>query len=93
MIIDGIAYKDLDVNQRPDLGSWKCAKREKSDITGKEVREYYGLSDDIDKLPTWNTKDKYTNDKYKKFLLQVQLQYVQTQAKSQFTKKQQRLGQ
>ena len=59
MVIDGIAYKDMDVESKPDLGSWKCAKREKSDITGKEVREYYGLSDDIDKLPTGNTNDKY----------------------------------
>lgn len=59
MVIDGIAYKDMDVESRPDLGSWKCAKRVKSDITGKEVREYYGLSDDVDKLPTGNTNDKY----------------------------------
>ena len=63
-----------------------CKKR-KIRYYRKKVREYYGLSDDIDKLPTWNTNykytnDKYTNNKYKKSLLQVQLQYVQTQAKS-----------
>ena len=43
MIIDGLAYKDLDVESKPDLGSWKCAKREKSDITGTET--------ETDKIP------------------------------------------
>lgn len=57
MVIDGIFYKDEET--KPDLGSLRCAGFEKSPITGKQIREYYGSSADASKLPTVADYPKY----------------------------------
>lgn len=59
MIIDGIFYKESEISSAPDLGSWRCGGEEKSSITGKFVREYYGNSSDTSKLPTVAQYPKY----------------------------------
>lgn len=59
MVIDGIFYKDDE--PKPDLGSLRCASSVKSPITGKQIREYYGLSSDASKLPTVADYPKYAD--------------------------------
>lgn len=57
MVIDGIFYRDEET--QPDLGSLRCAGFEKSPVTGKQIREYYGVSSDASKLPTVAQFPKY----------------------------------
>ena len=43
--VDGVWYEDM--SQAPDLGSIRCTRNEGM------IRHYYGLSADVDKLPTY----------------------------------------
>lgn len=56
---DAITY--LDGETVPDLGTWECANYNISMTTGMQIRQYYGLSSDIGKLPVVSSCPKYRN--------------------------------
>ena len=46
-IVDGVLYKEGEPIH--DLGSFECVE-----VEGKNIRNYEGLSQDVDKLPTYD---------------------------------------
>lgn len=60
-LIDGIFYTKSELINAPKLKSWRCGTESDSPITGKQLREYFGLSQDIDSLPTVTAYPKYKN--------------------------------